>query len=149
MSELVGVECRVVHEECVKIFGQHGEITKEFADHVLFKVHGCPLTHKGRKGDIEILSYLMQASAQRNVNLNRGDEARSIRPVQRDLRAREGRFSLNSDAGWGSHLSRMVGHSARSDRGWRCLPHRSNSCLPDLTRHRREECRSFGDRRES
>ena len=148
LSELVGLECRVVHEEYVKIFGEPGEITKEFADHVLFKVHGCPLTQKVRKEDIEILSYLAQATARKTLNLNRG-ESSSLRPVRKYMRAREGRFSSKSDDEWRSHPARVVGHSARCDRSCTCLASRSNSCLPDLTRHRREESTSFGDRGES
>ena len=38
--ELVGVRCRVIREDYVNIFGIPGEVAKELADIVLFKVDG-------------------------------------------------------------------------------------------------------------
>ena len=74
-SEFVGFPARVVHEEYVQIFGETGEVTKELGDHVLFKVKGDFKTHKVRKEDVEVLSFLVPPQAPRALNLNQGDKA--------------------------------------------------------------------------
>ena len=52
--ELVGLPCRVAHEDHVKIFGILGHVHKELKDSIMFKP-AEEISYKVRKGDIEIL----------------------------------------------------------------------------------------------
>ena len=74
VAEYLNMKVRVVHEDFQTIFGQEGEVTKELGDDVLIKMEDAPISYKVRKDAVEILSYLVKASVQKPLNLNRGDK---------------------------------------------------------------------------
>ena len=52
-----------------------GEVTKDLGDFVLFRMDGDFKSHKVRKEDVEILTFLAPTQVPKTLNLNLGDEA--------------------------------------------------------------------------